>query len=285
MIPRSAALERLLERDDERISEAGRTILLSHGVERPRAVVLFHGLTATPKQFRRYASDLFARGHNVLVPRLPKHGYRNRLTDALAGLTEEDLRDLARESIVAAGALGARVTVAGFSAGGTIALWLAQRHALDRAVAIAPFLGVAAIPTPCMNVGANVLLRLPNWFVWWDPIRRERQMPDDGYPRYATHALAQLYRLSRAVMRDACEPPAARAVTVVLNGGEASVSNGAIRATVRRWGAAGARIERVDLRGMPPSHDIIEPERNPTLAARIYPAILEAIDPVRDAAA
>ncbi|HUY41342.1 MAG TPA: alpha/beta fold hydrolase [Candidatus Dormibacteraeota bacterium] len=284
MIPRSAALEHLLERDDERISEAGRTILLSHGAERPRAIVLFHGLTATPQQFRRYASDLFARGHNVLVPRLPRHGYRDRLTEALAGMTEEHLRELARESLVAARALGTRVTVGGFSAGGTLALWLAQHDEFDRAVAIAPFLGAAAVPAPLMAVGANVLLRLPNRFVWWDPIRRERQMPDDGYPRYATHALAQLYRLSSAVMRDASKIPAARAVIVVLNGGEVSVSNGAIRATLRRWRAAGARIERVDLRGMPPSHDIIEPDRNPRLAARVYPAILEAVDPVRDAA-
>lgn len=276
----SASLERFLARDHERISEAGRTILLSHGAVRPRAVVLLHGLTASPKQFVRFARDLFARGHNVLVPRLPRHGYGDRMTGALAGLTDEHLRWFARESLDAARTLGDRVTIAGFSAGGTLALWLAQHEAFDRAVAIAPFLGVAWLPNALLGPAINVLLRLPNRFVWWDPVRRERQMPAHGYPRYATHAIAYVYRVAGDVMRDAAlGPPKAHAVVVVTNSREATVNNRAIRALVRRWRESGATIDRRELRRMPPSHDIIEPERNVALADRVYPAILEAIDP------
>ncbi len=281
MMPDSGALERFLARDHELISEAGRTILLSHGTVRPRAVLLFHGITASPPQFARFAHDLFARGHNVLVPRLPRHGYSDRMTDALAGLTDEHLRWVARESLEAARALGERVTIAGFSLGATLALWLAQREAFDRAVGIAPFLGVAWLPNTLTGIAASALLHLPNRFVWWDPIRREKLMPAHGYPRYSTHAISYCYRVANDLMRDAkVSAPKARVVVVVSNSGEAAVNNRAIRALVRNWRERGAAIEHRRLRGMPPSHDVIEPEHSVALADRVYPALLDAIDPM-----
>lgn len=262
------------------VPEASRTILLRHSGVRPRAVLLLHGLTASPKQFVRYAQDLFARGHNVLVPRFPLHGYQNRLTDALANLTDEQLRSFALESLAAAKALGDRVTIAGFSAGGTLALWLAEREESDRVVAIAPFLGLAALPDAITRLVMRIALWLPNRFVWWNPILRERQLPAHGYPRYATHAIARLYEISHEVMRDAASrPPKSRTLTLVVNAGEASVSNRAALRLLAGWKRRGANVERVLLRSMPPSHDIIEPEREGELAARVYPTILDAIDP------
>lgn len=284
MIPRFGSLAGLLERDGDHVSEAGRTILLSHGRTQERAVLLFHGLTSTPKQFRRYAQALFERGYNVLAPRLPHHGHRDRLTEALAGVTEAQLRTFASESLDAARTLGEHVTVAGFSAGGTLALWLAQRAQFDRAVAVAPFFGAAIVPPPLMGTICAALLRLPNRFLWWDPVRRERQMPEHGYPRYPTHALARLYRLSREIVDDAASaPPKAREVVVVFNAGEASVSNAATRGLLSKWRRAGAHVDEIVLRAMPPSHDVIEPERRVDLASRVFPLILDAIDPRHDA--
>jgi pimeloyl-ACP methyl ester carboxylesterase len=279
MIPRSSALERLVQRD-ERVAQAAQPILLAHEGPTARAVVLLHGLTASPGQFRRYAEALHARGHNVLVPRLPLHGFEDRMTTALAALTEEDLHRFSRDCADAAKVLGERATIAGFSAGGTLALWLAQHDAVDRVVAIAPFLGAAAIPTPLMGLATRALTRMPNWFVWWDPIRRGRAMPAHGYPRYPTHAMALLYRIAEEVMRGASLPPIAGRIAVVVNRGEASVSNRAIAKTIRRWEAVGARVERIELCGMPPSHDVIEPLRCVELAQRVFPAVLDAIDPV-----
>ncbi len=281
MIPRSGALERLLGRDGERVDEEGRTILLTHGERRPRAVLLFHGITAVPMQFRRYADALYARGFNVLVPRLPRHGYRDRMTGALARLTVDGLCDFALESLEAARSLGEDVTVAGVSAGGTLALWLAQRAPLDRAVAIAPFLGVALVPRAIMRVVAAAMLLLPNRFVWWNPIKREHQMPERGYPRYATHAIARVYEIASSVLQNATRAPCAREIVLIVNGGEATVNNGEMRALFRRWRATGANVAQLELRGMPPSHDIIETERNVELAKRVFPTILDAIDPQR----
>jgi hypothetical protein len=50
------------------------SILLTHGKRTKRAVVLFHGLTNCPEQFRELGRTFYELGYNVLIPRLPRHG-------------------------------------------------------------------------------------------------------------------------------------------------------------------------------------------------------------------
>lgn len=274
-------LDRLLARDHSGVGERGRTIVHLHGQRRPRAVVLLHGMSSSPLQFDRFARELFARGHNVLVPRLPHHGHADRLSSALARLRPDELYAAADEYIGIARELGERVTVAGFSLGGLLAAWCAQHYEIDRCVAIAPFFGVAWIPGRAMTWVAETMLRIPNRFHWWDPILRERQMPEHGYPRYSTHAIAHAYRLAQVVLQDAAiAGPMAQRVVLVVNAAETGVSNRAIRRLYLRWQAfRPGSVELVALKGLPPSHDIIEPLRRGGLAARVYPQILAAIDP------
>lgn len=274
-----SALERLRERDDDRIGEAGRTKLLLHGAVRPKAIVLFHGLSASPTQFARFADDLHDRGHNVLVPRLPRHGHRDRLSDALAFLTVEDLRHVATQSVDLARQLGDEVIVAGFSLGGLLATWLAQREPVRRAVAIAPFLGISWVPNRFMAPLSSTALRLPNFFAWWNPIERERQMPAHGYPRYATHALAHAYRLAREVVDGAPVPLQATELVFVTNAREAAVNNRAVTRLANRLRIASPdRVRQVTLRNVPYIHDIIEPLRHREAAERVYPQLLEIIE-------
>jgi carboxylesterase len=277
----ATSLDRLLARDHSGVGDKGRTIVRVHGERRPRAVVLLHGMSSSPPQFERYASELFARGHNVLVPRLPHHGHADRFSTALARLRPDELYAAAGDYVAIARELGERVTIAGFSLGGLLAAWCAQHYEFDRCVAIAPFLGVAWVPARLMTALAEGLLRIPNRFHWWDPIVRERQLPDHGYPRYSTHAIAHAYRIARAVLHDAAEKaPLASRIVLVVNARESGVNNRAIRRLYRTWQAQ--RPDCVELRalkGLPLSHDIIEPLRQRGLAARVYPEILEAIDP------
>ena len=57
------------------------------GTERvPLAVVLLHGYTNNPEQFVILAQELAARGHAVVVPRLPGHGSADRTIRRLAGV-------------------------------------------------------------------------------------------------------------------------------------------------------------------------------------------------------
>jgi esterase/lipase len=272
-------LDRLRSRDHDRVGEAGRTKLLLHDDVRPKAIVLFHGLSASPTQFVRFAHELHSRGHNVIVPRLPRHGHKDRLSKALAHLTADDLRAFADQSVDLAGQLGERVIVAGFSLGGLISAWIAERYAVERAVAIAPFFGISWVPNRLMGSFARLLLAMPNRFHWWDPIAREKQMPEHGYPRYSTYALAQSYLLALDVLSHASEGISAKELIFVTNARETAVNNRAVRHLERRLRARHPeRLQHVILKDVPFSHDIIEPLRHPKIADQVFPTILSLIE-------
>ncbi|MBV8154959.1 MAG: alpha/beta hydrolase [Candidatus Eremiobacteraeota bacterium] len=280
MTTSSERLERLLARDHPGVGDKGRTIAYLYGERRPRAVVLLHGLSASPLQFDRYARELHQRGHNVVVPRLPRHGHADRLSTALERLRPDELYEATAEYVALAAGLGDRVTIAGFSLGGLLAAWAGQHFAVDRAVAIAPFFGVAWIPGFAMSSVAELMLAVPNRFHWWNPVLRERQMPEHGYPRFSTHAVAHSFRVAARVMREAGQrPPRAGKMVLVTNAREATVNNRAIRVLYRRWRALPSPVDLLVLRGLPLSHDVIEPLRRSDLAERAYPFLLNAIDP------
>jgi alpha-beta hydrolase superfamily lysophospholipase len=256
----TALLERFRARDTDDIADAGRTKLLLHGEVRPLAVVLFHGMSANPRQFHRFAHDLHALGHNVVVPRLPRHGRRARLTDVLALLSAHDLRAFAQSSIELAQGLGERVVVAGFSLGGLLTTWVAQRYPLERAVAIAPFFGMSWMPTRYNAPFARTLLKVPNFYSF-------------GFP---SHGLAEGLLWAREVY--AHPAVAARELIFVTNASEAAVSNRAVRRLLERLEPMPeGRIAHVELGDLPPSHDIIEPFSRPELADRVYPTLLGII--------
>jgi len=273
-------LERFKERDHDRVGPAGRTLALLHSGKTDRAALLFHGLTASPTQFASIARTLFERGFNVLVPRLPRHGHADRMSRAIADLTAGELKDVAERSLALARGLGDRVTVAGFSLGGLLTSWIAQREDVARAVPLIPFLGVLGLPVRIAPAAAALALRLPNTFRWWDPIRRERQMPEHGYPRYTTHAIAQLYLLAHELLETARTQPArAKEIVVVTNKREGAVNNRAIAILVERWRALRGDVETFSFDDLPISHDIIEPSRHSWTAERVYPDIIRLLAP------
>jgi alpha-beta hydrolase superfamily lysophospholipase len=274
-----ALMERFVARDHQYVSEAGRTKLLLHDEVRPTAVVLFHGLSASPTQFERFARELYEHGHNVIVPRLPRHGHTDRMSAALERMNADELRQFATDSIELAHGVGTRVVVAGFSLGGLLAIWSAQHLKVDRAVSIAPFLGVSWIPHSWMAALSRVLLALPNRFAWWDPLLREKQVPAHGYPRYATHALAEALKLSREVFDYADRPINANMLVFVTNSSEAAVNNRTIGKLEKRLSRfAQSKLRLVRLGNLPISHDIIEPLRHPEVADRVFPSLMKLIE-------
>ncbi len=273
-------LAELREHDTERIAVAGRTIALLHGKRTARATVLFHGLSTSPMQFAAIALTLYQGGQNVLVPRLPKHGHADRMSDALARMTAADLRATAMQSLDIARGLGERVTVAGLSLGGLLAAWLAQNESFERAVPIAPYMGLALLPNRLAPRVMRWAQALPNFFAWWNPIMRKRQPPAHGYPRFATHSLAQAYEISLELATSAASrPPAAQRIVVVTNLHEAAVNNRAIRKLVASWKSQrSSGIETFEFSDLPISHDIVEPRGDPRIIARVYPTLLKILE-------
>src|SRR5579884_411288 len=128
------------------VAETGRTLVFDHGGRTKRATLLLHGLSAGPRQFSAIAAALHERGQNVFVPRLPRHGHRNRLSEALATLNAAQLEACAADALAVARGLGQQVTVAGFSLGGLLSAYVGQFECVDGVVAVSPFLGIAAVP-------------------------------------------------------------------------------------------------------------------------------------------
>jgi len=108
---------------------------------------------------------------------------------------------------------------------------------------------------------------------------REKQVPAHGYPRYATHALAEALKLSREVFDYADRPINANMLVFVTNSSEAAVNNRTIGKLEKRLSRfAQSKLRLVRLGNLPISHDIIEPLRHPEVADRVFPSLMKLIE-------
>ena len=233
-------VERRQAADDRVVAPGGRTVLLTHGVRTPRVDVLLHGFTDSPSQFTELADSLYQRGDNVYVPRLPHHAERSGDARALAGMTAVQLRQTADSAADVATALGDTVVVVGLSVGGTMAAWMGQhRPEVRRVVMIAPAFEAGRVPSRLEGLLINLTERLPN-------VTR-RAAPDsarpDRNPGFATHALAEVLRLGKAVEKTADRaPPKAAEFAFMLNDLDRTVSMAGSLKVAKEWDAHGARV-------------------------------------------
>ena len=263
-------------------SECG-TMLLTHGLRTTHVVVLLHGLTNCPAQFDSLARLVFVGGANVLVPRLPHHGFADRMTDELARVEARELCAITDRALDAAHGLGDTLTVAGLSIGGVMAAWAGQERAdVDRAVVIAPMLGWARAPGPLLTSAITRLgLLLPNQFVWWDDVRKQALAgPTHVYPRFSSRSVAATMWLGGAVMAGASHAaPAARSLVMVTVGGDIAADNGTAAALVRAWRAHHARelLTYEFPSSLKLNHDVVDPEQVGGNPALTYPVLLRYI--------
>jgi len=263
----------------EPVAADGRSLRFTHGRRTPRVTIFFHGLSAVPRQFAALAAYVYGQGDNVLMPRLPKHGHTDRMTEALRDLRTDDLVAFAREQIALSHEFGDVIRVVGFSMGGLLAAWIAQHERVNEVIAIAPFLGIAGVPRRLTPMLTRTLRDRRNAFLWWDPFRRERMLPARGYPRYATHAIAEGLMLAARLQALARKAPPRSPITLVANVDESAVNNAAIRHLAAAWGRSGATNVRLHrLSGVGPSHDVIEHENNDPTVKRSYPTLLMLLD-------
>ena len=278
-----AVVESLRAADSPAIAPECRTELLTHGARTRHAVVLLHGLTNCPAQFDSLARLAFARGANVLVPRLPHHGLADRMTGELARLEARELVAITDRAIDAAHGLGDTVTVAGLSIGGVMAAWAGEERAdVDRAVVIAPMLGWARAPGPWRTAAITRLgLLLPNQFAWWDAAKQQALAgPKHVYPRFSSRSVAATMWLGGAVLeRAAHAAPAARSLVLVTVGGDAAADNGTAATLARSWRTRGARelLTYEFPASLKLSHDVVDPEQVGGNPALTYPILLRYI--------
>lgn len=105
------------------------------------ALVYLHGFSASPREISPVMESVGAmtKSH-VYFPRLAGHGLQDGL---MSDLTADELFQDAEESYQVAKRLGKKIILVGTSTGGTLALWLAARHAdIAGLVLISPNLGI-----------------------------------------------------------------------------------------------------------------------------------------------
>lgn len=272
----------LQARDDESIHPASVTRFLTHGERTPRAVLYLHGYTDSTQQFAPLAEQLFARGCNVLAPRLPHHGYQDRMTDAHGKLTAREAVDWANGAIDLARGLGERLSVIGLSLGGVLATWLAQhRDNVDQVIIVAPAYGASFVPAPLTPHLARLALRLPNLLVWWDLRAGEKQGHGYTYPRFGTRALADTFLLGGELLAEARRaPPRAGSTWMITNANDAAVNNALCRQFVQAWTRhATDRVHAYEIprhHGIP--HDCIDPNEAGAQPDLVFPLLVNIVE-------
>lgn len=270
----------LKDLDGPNVNPLCHTRLYTHGRRVERSLVLLHGFTNCPQQFDALGRQFFEVGWNVLIPRYPRHGYTDRLNTSIAELRADDLAALASRAALAGAGLGESLTVAGLSLGALLTGWVAQTlDGIDRAVLIAPMLGLKTIPGPVMNTVSRLASRLPNFYLWWDSDQKERLGPQHGYPRFPTHGYAALFEVGRRLVAAARRSaPKARSIAVVTNDAEPRLDNRFTYALIRSWQRHGAAVETYEFPAtdrLP--HDLIDPANAQQRIDHVYPTVTRLI--------
>jgi esterase/lipase len=238
--------------------------LLTHGEKVQHAIILVHGYTNCPAQFRELGQELYDRGFNVLIAPMPHHGLANRLNDEQGQLTAKELTVYADELVDLAHGLGEHVDMMGISGGGVTTAWAAQnRSDLETAMIISPAFGYQQIPTRLTAPVMNIILVLPDSFEWWDTDLKEKTEPSYAYPRYSKHALAQILRFGFSVQVNAWQrPPLAKRIFVVTNANDDSVNNALTAKVVQSWRKHNAQLTTYEFPvNLKLPHDLIDANR------------------------
>jgi esterase/lipase len=248
------------------------SLFLTHRARTPRAVILLHGLTNSPRQFKPFAERLYAEGYNVWVPRLPHHGEGD--AKKLELMTAEELRALGETSVEIGRGLGDTLIVVGLSAGGTLAAWIAQNEDVDRAVIIAPAFEIAAVPSALAKPLVGLAVRAP------DVTHREAKDTGalDREPGWTTRGIGHMLRLGDAVTEVSREHrAAARDVVFLLNANDRTIKARPVLDLASRWASRGTPVKVWELpASLHLAHDVIDPREKGSDTASVYP-VLDAL--------
>jgi acetyl esterase/lipase len=266
--------------DGPNVNPLCHTRVYTHGERVERSLVLLHGFTNCPQQFDTLGRRFFEHGWNVVIPRYPRHGYTDRLNTSIAELRADHLVAVANRAAAVGVGLGERLTVAGLSLGAILTGLLAQSRAeIDRAVLIAPMLGLKPIPGPVMTAMSVAAKRLPNFYMWWNDDLKDRLGPPYGYPRFSTHAYAALFDCGRQLVRSARRTkPRARSIAVVTNAAEPRLDNRFTYRLIDAWRAHGAGVETFEFPSSDGlTHDLIDPGNAAQRVDYVYPILTRLI--------
>jgi carboxylesterase len=207
---------------------------------------------------------LYDAGYNVLIPRVPRQGLMDKMTDDISLLRSEELVDFTSKTIGLAAGLGERLSVFGFSGGGTLASYAAhQMDVVREAVLAAPLVGLHVVPNAAVRAVHRATMHGPERYMWWNPIERaDGPASPRAYPRFSTRSLSAYLQVSLGLY-DA-EPARSSdldRVVLILNENDFAVDNDyAMQFAEKVLGPRSGRIETMLFtRRMGLHHDWLDP--------------------------
>ena len=265
---------------DAPLFEGCESQLLHHNQPVEQVMVLFHGYRSCPLQMRALGEIFYAQGYNVLIPRAPDMGLADPLAPEQATLTADELSVYSTEAVDIAQGLGEQVTVIGFSMGGVVTAWQAQRRAdVDRAVLISPAFDLKAVPAQLKTPVVRLFGLLPNQYLWQDAaLQMEVPNPPQVYPRNATRSISAFLRYGTAV-RSASqrEKPAAAEMLIIFNDADGVVINETTATITEAWRSQGyTTLETYHFASdLHLDHDLIDPVHPNQQIEKVYPILIE----------
>jgi len=266
--------------EDDTINPVCRSKVMTHGTKTENVIVLVHGITNCPEQFAEFAPLFFERGYNVLIPRMPRNGLADRMTNELKYLTAEELRDCSNTLVDIACGLGDHVTFLGLSVGGVMTTWAAQhRSEIDKAVVIAPSIGFTNLGADRLSSFAIMLFRiLPN--IGTQHFSPFSDGPQHSYLGFSSRSFGVVMRFGKSILKSAKQKkPAAQSILMVTNAADTAVNSKINRELVNFWRANGYdQIEEYEFSADKKLiHDIIDPQQVQQQADLVYPILLDLI--------
>ena len=254
--------------------------LLTRGTQTQHVIVLIHNYTNCPRQCHTFANCLFEEGYNVVLLPLPRHGYKDRLTGAQAGITAEELVAYTDGACDIASMIGKKVVVVGFSAGALMAAWAGQvRSDVTSVLLVTPIFNYRNTPFSRENISARLLLTLPNYYWWYDPVLKEEGATEYKYPRYASKAVGQLLRFSLYVQKLAeKKTPLARHYSIITNANDTIADNAVTKQYITRLEKHGITVTTYEFpKRLQLGSDIIDPSYPDERVEVVYPQLMKMI--------
>lgn len=277
-----ARWRRILAAEQGRVKPGNGSRLLTHGARTPRVYVLVHGITNSPRQWLELGWLLHRLGHNVLILRMPYHGLRRHSVDALKRLTAPELRAYADRALDIAAGLGDELVVAGISGGAVVAAWMAQQRAdVRRALLLAPFFGLHAVPAAANTWFMNAFSRLPNI-----NLQNPRELPRAWAYRGESSRGAVAFLLMGQWLVDEARQgrrPTAE-INVLTTAADRVASNGATQRLLALWQQNGAEVQAFQFGprlGIP--HNTVDPSADPLKKEQVYARMLQLLGEPADA--
>jgi alpha-beta hydrolase superfamily lysophospholipase len=240
-----------LDAADPQVLPQCRSQLLVHPGKSAKAVLMLHGYTNCPNDYRELAQLFYERGYNVYAPREPHHGLKD--VRETSKVKADELAEYADAGLDVAVGLGDEVGVIGMSGGAVLATWLAEYRAESVAhlLVLAPFYKLDGARAP------NFLIK-PAIVLFGSGIVPDRRVGDTDF---TFAGLAQYLRIVRN-LRDRPVNSTLRSVAVAFSAKDPFIDQEVARQIPTRIATANGIDVRAEKLGAELNlpHNILAPE-------------------------